>query len=301
MADSGGLESSSAGGPVELGAVPETLLWTLYHRASEARRPDPVLHDPLAVDLLERIDFPFEQRFGKPRASLAQWQALRARCFDLQIARFLARSPGGTVVALGEGLETQFWRVDNGTVQWLGVDLPETVELRRRLLPSPDRHRLIACSVLDDRWLDAFDPAADVLVTAQGLLMYLEPEQVHTLLMTCARRLPRGAIVFDAVSRGLSQRSRRGKVDGGSGYRPPPWTWGVDRAERRRLAHLPGIEELRLLRLPRGRGVLFGVVLPLLATLPPLRGWPLGVLTARLSGAAAAPRGRPDAAHPRCP
>ena len=42
MADSGGLEGSSAGGPVELGAVPETLLWTLYHRASEARRPDSV-------------------------------------------------------------------------------------------------------------------------------------------------------------------------------------------------------------------------------------------------------------------
>ena len=182
MADSGGLHGGPAAGPVELGAVPETLLWTLYHRASEARRPDSVLHDPMAVDLVERIDFPFEQRFGKPRAGLAQWQALRARCFDLEIARFLARSPSGTVVALGEGLETQFWRVDNGTVRWLGVDLPETVELRRRLLPSPDRHRLIACSVLDDRWLDELDRAADVLVTAQGLLMYLEPEQVRTLL-----------------------------------------------------------------------------------------------------------------------
>ena len=98
-------------------------------------------------------------------------------------------------------------------------------------------------------------------------------------------RLPRGAIVFDAVPRWLAERSRRGKVDGGSGYRPPPWTWGLDRAERRRLARLPGIEELRLLRLPRGRGVLFGAVLPLLATLPPLRGWPLGVLTARFSSA----------------
>jgi O-methyltransferase involved in polyketide biosynthesis len=32
-----------------LEGVPETLLWTLYHRALEARRPDAVLHDPLAV------------------------------------------------------------------------------------------------------------------------------------------------------------------------------------------------------------------------------------------------------------
>jgi O-methyltransferase involved in polyketide biosynthesis len=47
---------------VELDRVPETLLWTLYHRATEARRPDAVLRDPLAVDLVERIEFPFEER-----------------------------------------------------------------------------------------------------------------------------------------------------------------------------------------------------------------------------------------------
>jgi hypothetical protein len=35
---------------VELEGVPETLLWTLYHRATEARRPDAVLRDPKAVE-----------------------------------------------------------------------------------------------------------------------------------------------------------------------------------------------------------------------------------------------------------
>jgi O-methyltransferase involved in polyketide biosynthesis len=47
---------------VELDRVPETLLWTLYHRVTEARRPDAVLRDPPAVDLVERIEFPFEER-----------------------------------------------------------------------------------------------------------------------------------------------------------------------------------------------------------------------------------------------
>ena len=41
-------------------------------------------------------------------------------------SRFLAANPDGTVVALGEGLETGFWRVDNGSVNWLTVELPET-------------------------------------------------------------------------------------------------------------------------------------------------------------------------------
>lgn len=49
---------------VELERVPETLLWTLYHRAVEARRPDAVLRDPMAVELVDLIDFPFRERFG---------------------------------------------------------------------------------------------------------------------------------------------------------------------------------------------------------------------------------------------
>ena len=97
--------------PVQLDAVPETLLWTLYHRAAEARRPDAVLRDPRAVELVEAIDFPFERRFGRAAPVLAQWQALRAACFDREVRRFARHHPGGTVVALGEGLETQFWRV----------------------------------------------------------------------------------------------------------------------------------------------------------------------------------------------
>lgn len=124
---------------VELEGVPETLLWTLYHRATEARRPDAVLRDPKAVELLRRIDFPFEERFGSATAGRAQWQALRAACFDRQVARFLAERPDATVVALGEGLETQFWRVDNGRVRWVSVDLPEAIAVRRRLLPEPPR------------------------------------------------------------------------------------------------------------------------------------------------------------------
>src|ERR671921_2994947 len=121
--------------PVDLGGVPETLLWTLYHRAVEARRPDAVLRDPKGVELVGRLDYPFEERFGRGR--LGQWQALRVQCFDREIRRYLIEHPGATVVALGEGLETQFWRVDDGRVQWRRVDLPAVRELPPRAPPRP--------------------------------------------------------------------------------------------------------------------------------------------------------------------
>src|SRR5512139_1092620 len=116
---------------VRLTGVPETLLWNLYFRAAEARRPDTVLSDPKAVELVdERIDYPFAERMGPAGAVQAQTQALRVRTFDRAVRDFLSRHPDGTVVALGEGLETQFWRVDNGRVRWLTVELPETAEVR---------------------------------------------------------------------------------------------------------------------------------------------------------------------------
>jgi O-methyltransferase involved in polyketide biosynthesis len=115
--------------------VSETALWTLYRRAAEAARPDCVLHDPMAIELVREIDFPFEERFGASATTWSQWQALRARTFDREIRRFLHDHPDPTVVALGEGLETQFWRVNDSQVHWVSVDLPAVIELRRRLLP----------------------------------------------------------------------------------------------------------------------------------------------------------------------
>jgi O-methyltransferase involved in polyketide biosynthesis len=267
---------------VDLEGVPETLLWTLYHRALEARRPDAVLHDPLAVELVDRIDYPFEERFGAGR--LAQWQALRVRAFDREIRRFVASHPGGTVAALGEGLETQFWRVDDGRVQWVSVDVPETVEIRRRLLPGNPRRRVIARSALDFAWMDEVDTAGGVLLTAQGLLMYFDPGDVHRLIAACAGRFPGSDLLFDAVPRWLAEVAQKAADRDPSAYRPPRWTWTLDRAERGRIQAISGVERLRTIPLARGRGVLHGFLLALATRLPVVRHAVLSVLAARFRG-----------------
>jgi len=110
---------------VELTGVPETALWNLYERASAARAGH--LDDPRAVEVLERLDYPFE-RFDVPYAGFAaRLHALRVRTIDAAVRRVLAGAPDATVVALGEGFETQFWRVDDG-------------RLTRPARPVPGRH-----------------------------------------------------------------------------------------------------------------------------------------------------------------
>ncbi|MCP2340734.1 class I SAM-dependent methyltransferase [Actinomadura rupiterrae] len=238
---------------VQLTGVSETLLWTLYHRAAEARRDDALLHDPKDVQLVDTIDYPFE-RFGGG-GSLAQWQALRVLAFDIAVRRFMDEHPGGTVVALGEGLETQFWRVDDGRVRWLTVDLPETLDVRRELLPDdPPRRRSVARSALDLTWMDEVPEGEPVLVTAQGLLMYLRPPEVRGLIAACADRFPGGRMLFDTMPRALAARSLKGLMRTAD-YTAPPWHWAMDAGEYPKIATAsPKITAVRALPYPAGRG-----------------------------------------------
>ncbi|MFD0327814.1 class I SAM-dependent methyltransferase [Streptacidiphilus monticola] len=231
------------------------MLWTLWFRAAEARRPDTVLADPEAVRAVERTDFPFRERFGPPHELMAQQMALRAAAFDAVTREFLDAYPEGTVVALGEGLETSYWRVDNGRLHWLTVDLPESLALRTRVLPAAPRQRTLACDARDPRWLDGLDPDAGVLVTAEGLFMYLRPAEVRDLIRACAERLPGGGLVFDAVPRWFAARSRRQQLRMPTGWTAPPMPWGMDADQRPALRRVhPAVAEVREVPLPPGRG-----------------------------------------------
>jgi hypothetical protein len=172
---------------------------------------------------------------------LARFIGLRATAFDAQVRQFMAGFPGATVVALGEGLETQFWRVDDGRVRWFTVELPQTATVRAALLPDdPPRRRMFAGSALEPEWLEALGsgPGDHVMVVAQGLLMYLPPQEVRALIARCAAAFPGGSMIFDTVPLRLTALTTSGRGRGPGGYQPPPMPWGAN----------PGrlVDELRL-------------------------------------------------------
>jgi O-methyltransferase involved in polyketide biosynthesis len=224
----------------ELTGVPETALWNLYQRASAARAG--YLDDPRAVDLLAQLDYPFD-RFDLPYAGLAaRLHASRVRTVDAALRRVLAAAPDATVVALGEGFETQFWRVDDGRLRWLTLDLPEVVAVRRVVLPDGTRTRTLASSVVNAEWTSQVDRGRPVIVTAQGLLPYFEQGQVHRMLTSWAELLPGAWLLFDVVTEDLQAVRRRNPLQ--DGYRPPDWTWTVDTDELRHLRELPCLTDL---------------------------------------------------------
>jgi O-methyltransferase involved in polyketide biosynthesis len=225
---------------VELTGVPETALWNLYQRASAARAG--YLDDPRAVGVLARLDYPFE-RFDLPYGGLAaRLHALRVRTVDAALRRVLAGAPDAIVAALGEGFETQFWRVDDGRLRWLTLDLPEVTAVRREVLPDGPRNRTLTGSAADAEWTAQVDRERPVIITAQGLLPYFQRDEVHRMLTAWARLLPGAWLLFDAVTPDLQAVRRRNPLPGG--YRPPDWTWTVDTDELRQLRELPGLTDV---------------------------------------------------------
>ncbi len=260
---------------VALEGVPETTLWTLYHRAKDSQRAGSRLSDPKAIELVDAIDFPFEEKFGHRVGGLDGWIGERALTFDSQVLEVLATDPAAMVAVLGEGLETQFWRVDNGQVRWLTVDLPETAAVRRALVgEDPPRRRLFAGSALDSDWFDEFGAGSGdrVVVVAQGLLMYLPPREVEALIARCAERFRGGVMLFDTVPLWMSFITRKGWARSPSGYKAPEMPWGVDAGDHGRFRRLhPNIVSARSVTVPRGPGALSRVLIPLGRSIPVVR------------------------------
>ena len=227
---------------VDLSGVPETLLGNLGRRAAAARSG--ALKDPMAIEVVDRLDYDFAV-FARG----AQMHAVRVATFDQAVRHFLRRNPAGTVVALGEGLETQFWRLDNGQVRWLTVDVPKTTELRRRLLPDGPRQSSISGSALDLKWLDGLHPADPILVTAQGLFPYFQRDQVHGLIAGIAERLPGSLLVFDVVPEVMLEMVRRA-TGRERDLAVELWTWLFNPGERAAISAIPGVEKLRDLAPP---------------------------------------------------
>jgi O-methyltransferase involved in polyketide biosynthesis len=237
-----------------LTGVPETALLTLQVRAGEARRPDGILDDPMAVKLVDSIDFDFA-KFGP---SSRQDMAIRSLAFDDATRRYLGRHPAATVVALAEGLQTSFYRIEASGVshqfRWLTVDLPAMIELRSKLLPTPDRATTCAQSALDYSWMDQVSTDEGVFITAEGLLMYLQPSEAMGLIAECAKRFPGGQMMFDLPPAWFAAWTRKG-MRTSLRYRMPPMPFAMSASEAAKLVDVvPGVRAVHDVPLPQGRG-----------------------------------------------
>lgn len=191
------------------GAEP-TMLVTLYLRAVESRSDRSILNDHVAAEVVDRIDYDFTGLMVRGGAGNRFMLALRAKQLDDWTTGFLARHRNAVVLHLGCGLDSRAFRLDlPAGVRWFDVDVPDVIDLRRRLYPEPDWYRMIGSSVTDDGWLDAVPTQRPVLIVAEGLLMYLSEHDNAQLLRRLAERFATGELIFDGFAPWVVRTTQR--------------------------------------------------------------------------------------------
>jgi O-methyltransferase involved in polyketide biosynthesis len=209
--------------PVRLGDVQQTLFIPLAARARATKRRHPVLRDPRAVELAQSIDFD-EAKYGRGAGGFVT--VLRTAIFDHWVRAFLAQHPAATVTEVGTGLNTRFDRLDNGQVHWIDLDLPDTIELRRKFFADTSRRTMVAASFLDEGWLAAVaERPGPYFFVADGVLTYLPEPQVTAALARLAERFPGALIAFDTYPRATYERQHKLAARKNMEAR---WQWAVD-------------------------------------------------------------------------
>lgn len=225
---------------VNLTGVPETMLWPLYNRAYEQKREDRLINDPLSLEVLHHIDYDYKRNFGKPTSG----HPLRARVFDDILKIWLEANPRGSVVSLGEGLDTQFWRVDNGLLNWFSIDVPEAMNVRNRFLPANDRITTIPCSALDFKWAEQIPQGKPVFILLCGVIMYFTESESKKLLQQIANKFQDSEIVFDMIPGWYSRKTMKGMYVTKS-YKAPPMPWGLNLSDWHKLLDIHPALELK--------------------------------------------------------
>lgn len=184
-----------------LSGVSKTLLIPLYNRAVESQRPDAMLKDEKAVALVKqmKLDFaPLKQ--VRMTELLSVMRIIFTREMDRYARDFLSRHAQAVVVHIGCGLDTRFERVDDGQVEWYDLDVPEVIDVRRKLLGDDgQRHHLLGSSVLEKAWLEVVksQPPRPILFLAETVFLYFTEDQVRSLVLTLREHFPGAELVFD--------------------------------------------------------------------------------------------------------
>jgi len=178
--------------------VSDTALWVALYRAQESERKDALFSDPYA----RRLAGERGQRIMDtvPRAHSISWpMVVRTQVFDEIILRLLREQGVDTVLNLAAGLDARPWRLPlPPDTHWVDVDMPgmlahkqqgmqqETPRCRYTARAADLREPGALRAVLDEVTRDA----KTVLVLSEGLLIYLEPDQVAALAVELARAQP---------------------------------------------------------------------------------------------------------------
>lgn len=183
----------------KIGGVAETMLQTLYARAKESRKPNHKIYDAKAIEIVEQMDYDFSA--ANKDAVMSSGVVARTIVLDRMVKDYVAKHPETTVINIACGMDTRFYRVDNGKINWYNIDLPVTMQIREHYIAEGDRVHNIAASATDEYWVKQIPNEINtVLIIVEGLSMYLTENDVKQMLSIISRHFSHATVFMEILN-----------------------------------------------------------------------------------------------------
>ena len=185
---------------MNLSAVSKTLFIPLSARIFASKNFSEYFYDKKALSLENIVQTNCESVLEKSSEYALMASAARYYNMDDIVRKFCAKNPKSNIVYLGAGLETACFRLKITNASFYEIDLPEVIELRRRVLGECANETLIGYDIFDLAWTRRIDESLPTLLVACGVFQYFTREQVLNLIRELKNVFKKAQLVFDATN-----------------------------------------------------------------------------------------------------
>jgi hypothetical protein len=187
----------------------ETMLQSFYARAKYSRKKNAKFYDAKAIELVGKIDYDFSK--AEKDSTMSNGVIARTIVFDELVKDFINKNPDCTVVNIACGLDTRFYRMDNGRIIWFNVDLPETIEVRDAIYHESGRVSTIGISATDPAWADKVAKRGKMLFIIEGLSMYLTSDENAQMLSIIRDKFDNATVLMECLAKKWVNKERTEK------------------------------------------------------------------------------------------
>ncbi len=259
---------------IEMSGVPETMIQTLFARAMESEKEKHLIYDKKAMEIVKEMDYDFTK--AKEDAMMRNGVVARTIVLDELVQNYVTQHPKALVINIACGLDTRFYRVDNGKLRWFNLDLPVTIEVRKRFLEESGRVSMLGYSAMDEAWAEEVhktlseEEKADkkdkengkaneketrpTLVIMEGLTMYLSLEEVRKIFEIIRNHFTDATVLVETMSPFVVKHIKEKSIEASKAK----FTWGIKNG-RTLAKELPGFEAVKDISLVEGMKKLYPV------------------------------------------
>ena len=101
---------------VSVTGVPETMIQTLYARAKESEKDNPMIRDDMAAEIVSKLDYDFSNA-DKDKA-MSYGVIARTIVLDEMVGRYLSEHPKTVVINIASGMDTRCYRMKGKYLRW---------------------------------------------------------------------------------------------------------------------------------------------------------------------------------------